>query len=202
MKNKTFLAILFVCSMLLLSGCSYSDFSGDNNGGSGNDGGNADIIDDTPIEKTVYWEPKKTFTVPNIAEINITSVSSTEEVKPPKTNGVYSYQADQAGETYILAKGTFKNLLADDFDDWDNFDGKLIYDNNYEYDVYVKFATDSDNDFYTTPKPLQTLNVYFIVSVPTELIKTNKNFSLQLQFTDDSEVSSDVYEYNFIFNNN
>lgn len=202
MKNKTLLAMLFVCCMILLSGCSYSDFSG-NNVGSGNNGGNADIIDDeTPTEKTVYWEPNKAFTVPNIAEINITSVSATEEVKPPKTNSVYSYQADQAGETYILAKGTFKNLLADNFDDWDNFDGKIIYDNNYEYNVYVKFATDSDNDFYTTPKPLQTLNVYFIASVPSDLIKTDKSFSLQLQFTDNSELASDIYEYNFIFNNN
>ncbi len=202
MKNKTLLAMLFVCCMILLSGCSYSDFSG-NNGDSGNNGGNADIInDETPTEKTVYWEPNKAFTVSNIAEINITSVSATEEVKPPKTNSVYSYQADKAGETYILAKGTFKNLLTDDFDDWDNFNGKIIYDNNYEYDVYVKFATDSDNDFYTKPKPLQTLNVYFIASVPSDLIKTDKNFSLQLQFTDNSEVSSDIYEYNFIFNNN
>ena len=210
MKKIIILGVTLICSVFLLSGCSYSDLKGGNssdnpgvidNNNSGNN--NAGVVDNNePTEKTISWEPNKPFTVPNIAEINITSVSAMEEVKPPKTNGVYSYQANQEGETYIVAKGSFKNLLSETFDDWDNFNGKLIYDNNYEYNVYVKFATNSDNDFYTDPKPLQSLNAYFIASVPSDLIKTDKNGTFKLQFTDNSDISSDIYEYHFVFNNN
>ena len=182
MKKIIILGVTLICSVFLLSGCSYSDLKGGNssdnpgvidNNNSGNN--NAGVVDNNePTEKTISCEPNKPFTVPNIAEINITSVSAMEEVKPPKTNGVYSYQANQEGETYIVAKGSFKNLLSETFDDWDNFNGKLIYDNNYEYNVYVKFATNSDNDFYTDPKPLQSLNAYFIASVPSDFAISEK----------------------------
>ena len=187
-------------SFILLTACSYSDLTG---GSSNNaDNGEAGVIENTePEEKIVKWQPNTSFTVPNIADINITSINAMEEVKPPKTNGVYSYQADQAGETYIVAKGSFKNLLSETFDDWNNFDGTLVYDDNYEYSVYVKFATDGDNDFYTDPTPLQTLNVYFIASVPSDLINTDKTFTLKLKFVDNSDVSSDTYQYSFVFNN-
>lgn len=200
MKKLIRLGIIATFSIALLSGCSYSDLTG----GSSNsdDVGEADVIENTePQEKIVKWQPNTSFTVPNIAEINITSITAAEEVKPPKTNGVYSYQADQAGETYIVAKGSFKNLLSETFDDWNNFDGTLVYDDNYEYSVYVKFATDSDNDFYTDPKPLQTLNAYFIASVPSDLINTDKTFTLKLKFVDNSDVTSDTYQYSFVFNN-
>lgn len=205
MKKTIIYTLILICSIFLFSGCSYSDLTGKNtNSGSGNVGnvGNTGSTDnDASSEKIVYWEPNNTFTIPNIAEVNVTSITGIEEIKPPKTNSVYSYYKDKAGETYVLAKGTFKNLLADTFDDWDNFDGKLIYDGNYEYNVNVSFATDSDNDFYTDPKPLQTLNVYFYASVPTEIIKTDKTFTLKLQFIDNNDVSSDIYQYSFVFNN-
>lgn len=205
MKKTIIYTLILICSIFLFSGCSYSDLTGKNtNGGSGNVGnvGNTGSTNnDTSSEKIVYWEPNNTFTIPNIAEVNVTSITGIEEIKPPKTNSVYSYYKDKAGETYVLAKGTFKNLLADTFDDWDNFDGKLIYDGNYEYNVNVSFATDSDNDFYTDPKPLQTLNVYFYASVPSEIIKTDKTFTLKLQFIDNNDVSSDIYQYSFVFNN-
>lgn len=205
MKKTITYGLILICSIFLFSGCSYSDLTGKNtDSGSGNVGnvGNTGSADnDTPSEKIFYWEPSKTFTVPNIADVTIASITGTEEIKPPKTNSVYSYYKDKAGETYVLAKGTFKNLLADTFDDWDNFDGKLIYDGNYEYNVNVAFATDSDNDFYTDPKPLQTLNVYFYASVPSEIIKTDKTFTLKLQFIDNNDVSSDIYQYSFVFNN-
>lgn len=199
MKKIIIYGLIFVFGIFLVTGCSYSDLTGNN---SDNNGGNTGSIDNNlSTEKIVYWEPNTTFAVPNIAEINITSITGTEEIKPPKTNSVYSYKKDQAGETYILAKGVFKNLLSDTFDDWDNFDGKLIYDDKYEYSVYVSFATDSDNDFYTDPKPLQTLNAYFYASVPSELIETDKTFTLKLQFIDNNDVSSDIYQYSFAFKN-
>ncbi len=198
-KKESILKFLLVAICLFfLTACS-NNMSG-NNGGRNNY--NVDIIDNIQENaKIVYWEPKKTFTVTNVAEINITSLVATERINPPKTNSVYSYMQDQAGETYILAKGNFKNLLRNSFDDWKNFDGKLIYDGNYEYNVYAMFATNSDNDFYRDPTPLQSLNAYFYASVPSELIKTSKPFTLQLQFVDDNGVNSDIYEYSFIFNN-
>lgn len=206
MKNIIRVMLIAICVITLSSGCSYSDITNkNNNDNNGND--NIDVIDNDDSdnvdkETIVSFGLNEVFTVPDIAEINITSVSTAEEVKPPKTSSVYSYLQDQSGETFVVLKGTFKNLLSVDFDDWSNFSGKLVYDDNYEYDVAIKFATDSSNDFYTDPKPLQTLKVYLVSSIPSELVTTDKKFSIRLNFTEDYDgVSKATYKYDFKFNN-
>ena len=201
MKKLISLALILLCSTSLLTGCSYSDLFGKQTSEQGtveNKSNSEESSEET--QNIVFWEPGKTFTVPNIAEINITSVVSTDVVNPPVTDGVYTYQKAGDGETFVLAQGTFKNLLSEDFYYLSNFDGTLIYDNDYKYTISIYFATDDDNDFYTDPTPLQSLNVYFMASVPKDLVNTNKNFTMNLQFKDTDRNPSDIYQYNFTFN--
>ncbi|MBQ2836159.1 MAG: hypothetical protein IJE68_04930 [Clostridia bacterium] len=122
--------------------------------------------------------------VPDMAEITFTSVSVMDEIKPPDIDGVYSYYQDKDGEKYIVLKGTFKNLLTTTFDDFSNFEGKLKLNDKYEYpNVNISFASETDDDFYSSPKSLQTITCYVWVSVPDDIVTdSNNTFDYYLDF--------------------
>ena len=122
--------------------------------------------------------------VPDFAEITFTSVSVMDEIKPPDTHSVYSYYQDKAGEKYIVLKGSFKNLLTTTFDDFSNFEGNLKLNDKYEYpSVNISFASETDDDFYSSPKSLQTMECYVWVSVPDDVVADpNNTFDYYLDF--------------------
>ncbi len=103
----------------------------------------------------------KQFTINDVVTITFNSVTVIDEVKPPNTNSAYFYYEDEVGEKYILLKGTYKNLLATTFDEYDDFNGKLLLNNKYEYtSVVIDFVNEDSDDFFTEPTSLQTMTVY------------------------------------------
>lgn len=170
--------ITITCFSLIFA---FSQNNSNQNGNNNNNDNVNNITDEEKNIKTVMLSEQ--FTINDVATITFNSVTVVDEIKPPKTNSVYSYYEDKVGEKYILLKGTYKNLLATTFDEYDNFNGKLLLNNKYEYtSVVIDFVNEDSDDFFTEPTSLQTMTAYIWVSVPDDTITSDNNFSFYLDF--------------------
>lgn len=111
----------------------------------------------------------ETISVPDIAEITFTSCEWQDQILPSNTSGVYSYYDDQEGETYLVFRGTVKNLATEAFDIDDATDAEIIVNGKYKFPVQIACEGTEGKDFYGDPKPLQELNMVAYASVTDEV---------------------------------
>lgn len=184
-KNKQNV-VMIICIIITVFSLTFAFSKNSNNTYMNNDNNsneNTNNITDGNDNKLKTVMLNESFTIDDVATITFDSITVVDEVKPPLTNSVYSYYEDKVGEKYIVLKGVYKNLLTTTFNSYDNFNGKLLLNNKYEYtSVQIDFVNNNSNDFYSEPTSLQTMTAYIWVSVPDDTINTNNSFSFYLDF--------------------
>lgn len=108
------------------------------------------------------------------AEVMITDVNFAKKVEPTNPDMVYSYyEAKGDDEIFLVVKGTFKNLEADEVDmTWDNplkIDVQYQDKYNYQGAFVIEEGDGSDFDVFGIVNPLSTVTFYYLVLVPTEV---------------------------------
>lgn len=131
-------------------------------------------------------------------EMSIESASTSQELNPTDTSGVYSYMSDQDGETYFYILGNIKNVGGDSYS-VEDMNIQFTFDDKYNYTGYIA-ADDGGNDFYGDDvKPLGTVKYYMYVSAPDEIVNSYSTCRVQFAFHENCEYDykSDfsVYEY-------
>lgn len=134
-------------------------------------------------------------------EITFDRIYTADEVKPEKPEGVYSYKPDKEDETYIVLKGTIKNVGTEEFEFTDNCYAKLIVDDKYNYDAYACADEGGDLSYiYAYLDPFKSETFYIIASVPDELIGQYQKVYFEYGFTEnfkDSFLSREECDYIF-----
>lgn len=107
-------------------------------------------------------------------EVMITDVNFAKKVEPTNPDMVYSYyEAKGDDEIFLVVKGTFKNLKADEVDmTWDNplkIDVQYQDKYNYQGAFVIEEGDGSDFDVFGIVNPLSTVTFYYLVLVPTEV---------------------------------
>lgn len=122
-------------------------------------------------------------------QINIESVYTSNEIRPTRTNGLYSYKQAESGKQYFYIKGTIKNTSGTTHQI--SFLGDFIFDNTYTYNGLLLKEVDNGIDnvlMYETIQPLEQLEFYYACCIPDETI--NNYISAEIKF----EVISDLYD--------
>ncbi len=128
---------------------------------------------------------KQQVTVKDIVQFSIDSVEFTPRVDPTNKDGYYTYYSAEEGNTYVLVRTTFKNLMSESKDLY-NIPAKFTMNGKYNYpaNVQIDSPTHGFHDTYST-KPLQTVNIVFMASIPNELAENFESGILEFGFNND-----------------
>lgn len=139
----------------------------------------------------------------DFVEMTFDKVSSSQELKPTDTSGVYSYFKDKENEQYFYLSGTMKNIGGEKYD-VENVVAEIIFDDKYTYTAIIA-ADDGGNDFYGEyVKPFGSVKYYLYSSVPDELLSQYSSVTFKLGFKqnfsgsnyDDFEECDYLYQLN------
>lgn len=122
-------------------------------------------------------------------QISVESICTSKEIRPSRTNGLYSYKQAETGKQYCYIKGTIKNISGTSHQI--SFLGDFIFDNTYTYSGLLLKEVDNGIDnvlMYETIQPLEQIEFYYACCIPDETI--NNYNSAEIKF----EVISDLYE--------
>lgn len=108
-------------------------------------------------------------TVDDITEFTLTGSEWQTQVNPSNTSGMYSYYPGNDGETYLIFRGTLKNLATEAIDSDDVIDAELLVNGKYKFPVHIACEEPDGTSFYGNPKPLQTLNMAAFASISNEV---------------------------------
>lgn len=145
-------------------------------------------VDSSMEEQYEYISFPDTVTT-DYFQINIESVYTSKEIRPSRTNGLYSYKQAETGKQYCYIKGTIKNISGTAHQV--SFLGDFIFDNTYIYSGLLLKEVDNGIDnilMYETIQPLEQIEFYYACCIPDETI--NNYNSAEIKF----EVISDLYE--------
>ena len=109
------------------------------------------------------------MTVDDITEFTLTGSEWQTQVNPSNTSGMYSYYPGNDGETYLIFRGTLKNLATEAIDPDDVIDAELLVNGKYKFPVHIASEEPDGTSFYGNPKPLQTLNMAAFASISNEV---------------------------------
>lgn len=128
---------------------------------------------------------KQQVTVKDIVQFSIDSMEFTPRVDPTNKDGYYTYYSAEEGNTYVVVRTTFKNLMSESKDLY-NIPAKFIMNGKYNYpaNVQIDSPTHGFHDTYST-KPLQTVNIVFMASIPNELAENFESGVLEFGFNND-----------------
>ena len=119
----------------------------------------------------------------DFVDMTVDSASWSDEIKPTDTSSVYSYKADQEGESYFWLCGTMKNTSGAAYS-VEDIVSELMFDGKYTYNAYL-IADDGGNDFYGDyVNPLSSVKYYIYASVPDELKDTYSSCELRFGFAE------------------
>jgi hypothetical protein len=99
-------------------------------------------------------------------DFTLTSSEWLEEINPPTIDGVYSYMADNEGETYFVIHGKCKSNYATSDYFWGFMKMQLIYDEKFKYTGTANIISADGTDMDSTIKPLQEGDFLIFFSVP------------------------------------
>lgn len=122
----------------------------------------------------------------DFATITLNRVAIDEEVYPKDTSGVYMYLPDIEGKKYIHLIGTLKNTANAQYE-IDNTAVHFIFDDNYEYDGYLKADAGVFRAFDYCVDPLTSVDIHLIGEIPDELINSFDKCTIQFGFKNNFE---------------
>lgn len=110
-------------------------------------------------------------------EICLTSVEWKDEIYPPDTSGYYRYYKDEDGKTYLLIKGTYKNLgTVSTQPNWAT-KSKIVLNNKYNVDTQIEGIQNGSMSSSYAIGPMETSDIYIWASVSDEM-KDSSDVSL------------------------
>ena len=127
-------------------------------------------VESSTEEQYEYFSFPDTVTT-DYFQINIKSVYTSKEIRPTRTNGLYSYKQAESGKQYCYIKGTIKNTSGTAHQI--SFLGDLIFDNTYTYSGLLLKEVDNGIDnvlMYETIQPLEQIELYYTCCIPDETI--------------------------------
>ncbi len=163
---------------------------------------NTDDNKDTSTEKEIEFKTVNygdTIST-EFVDMTIDSASSSEELYPTDTSGVYSYVKDTEGEKYFYLTGSLKNISGNSYDVQDIY-AEMIFDNKYTYRAQL-VDDNGGNDFYGhNVKPLGSVKYYLYSSIPDELIDSYNTctikFAFKENFEHDYHTDFSLYDYRY-----
>lgn len=114
-----------------------------------------------------------------------------ETVTPSNTTG-YSYFSDVVGEKYFVLEGTLKNLSPKTFNILYISEVEILINNELEFSGVLRLESVEGKDFYGSVKPMQTLNLKMVASIPDEAYNAYNNVHVSMKI-----ISSKDYLDNF-----
>ena len=106
-------------------------------------------------------------------EIQIMSISTMNEIKPPKPARFYHYYTAPNGKTFIVVKIKAKNISDSKVAIDEIGSAHCVYKDKYNYSGFCVFETNGGEDLsnYTTiygVDPLDTAVCYYLIEIPKE----------------------------------
>lgn len=124
----------------------------------------------------------------NELEITLNDVNFEQEVYSTSDNMFASYFPDIDGESYLVMKLSIKNLGGDNisyqlFDSYNSEKIVAMFADKYNYRMQQLDTTSSVMSEYWTIAPLKNLDVYFLQTIPDEII--DQPFTITFKLVDD-----------------
>ena len=125
-----------------------------------------------------------TVKVEGLVELTVDSYEFVDgELIPSNTEDYYSSEEDISDETYIVVRGTVKNLAGETINIRSNTRNQFTVNGTYKYTGTVTAEDDKHTSFYGYEvKPLKTADFVYYVSVPDELVEMYEYGELELSF--------------------
>lgn len=142
----------------------------------------------TPVglNETITTE-KWTFT--------LTSAEWTKQLNPPDTSSIYSYLSAEEGKSFLVVRGSFKNLSGNSYDLKWGTDVECCFNDNYNFYGMATAADIGGNDFYEyTVTPLETVNLYLVTNVPDDMKNSYSKAVLHWKMKSGTSSRSQVIE--------
>ena len=158
--------------------------------------GNTDASDTASFTNLNFGDQIKL----DFVEMTITGASTSQELYPTDTSGVYSYYADKENETYFYIYGEIKNIGGNSYS-VEDMNIQLTFDGKYNYTGYVA-ADDGGNDFYgDIVKPFGKVKIYIYASIPDELINSYTTCTVKFAFQDEfkNDYDTDFAKYKYCY---
>ncbi len=182
------MSVVVVIISLIISIAWISPNASENPVNDTNDDVGTSSVDSSIEEQYEYISFPDTVTT-DYFQITIESVYTSKEIRPSRTNGLYSYKQAETGKQYCYIKGSIKNISGTAHQV--SFLGDFIFDNTYTYSglLLKEVYNGIDNVLmYETIQPLEQIGFYYACCIPDETI--NNYNAAEIKF----EVISDLYE--------
>lgn len=129
-------------------------------------------------------------------ELTCIGVFTCSEVRSNSTNQFAEYFSDILDETYVYMKLKIKNIGCDTVSDPVFKDIKLIFDNKYNYHPQqLNMESDTMSQFWSL-EPLKYQDVWFVASIPDEIVNKGFEFSFSVGNTTFEFQGSPIEIYN------
>ncbi len=102
-------------------------------------------------------------------EIVVSGVEWLDEIYPPDTSGYYRYYEDEEGKTYIVAKGSYKNLWSDSTSPNWATEAKFVFNDKYNIDAEIEVVKNGEMSKSFGIDPLESSELYIWASVSDEM---------------------------------
>lgn len=113
-------------------------------------------------------------------EISFNGVDKSSEVRSKSTNMFSQYFVDQSDETYLYLSLDIKNIGGDSVSYRVFDDIKIIYDDKYKYYAQQLDTESPVMSQYWSISPLKSQEVWFVASIPDEIINKSFVFSFKM----------------------
>lgn len=160
-------------------------------------------IDNKITEKTIEYQAINLGDTLELdfATITLNRMAIDAEIYPKDTSGVYMYLPANDGKKYIHLIGTLKNTASAQYE-IDNTAVHFIFDDNYEYDGYLKADAGVFRAFDYCVDPLTTVDIHLIGEIPDELIDSFNKCTIQFGFKNNFERVYKIEDCDYLYQMN
>lgn len=102
-------------------------------------------------------------------EFSLTSAEWVDEIYPPDTSGYYRYYQDEEDKTYLLIKGTYKNLWSDFTEPNWATSASIKVNDKYNVDAQIEVVQNGSMSVSYAIDPLEESEIYLWASVSDEM---------------------------------
>lgn len=133
-----------------------------------------------------YLQLGNTIVVDNIMELTLVSCEWSQDILPSNTEGSYNYIEGTAGESFLILKGTVKNLASETFSIDNCIKTQFLVNNKYKLDGSLTCEESDGTGVGEEPKPLQTLNIMIYTALADELKEQFENGTITININSDT----------------
>ena len=119
-------------------------------------------------------------------EITLSTAEWVDEIYPPDTSGYYRYYEDEEGKTYLVVKGSYKNLWTDYTEPHWATEATFVFNDKYNLKAQIE---DIENGAMSTSyaiDPMETCEIYIWTSVSDEMKDSMTKAELVWNIPDDN----------------